>query len=209
MPYHTNNSNSTRNFHINLKHILEMQKEKERVTLHDYLHAIVNESKHDKNYDNAQAIFGLLLKHLDHALSLRPQKIYILDEISIFQRAIATLIRYAPSPQKALDYTAYLLAQAPPLRTEHVETTCLINLIFVYRVDGTPDAMDKALDLIRMGLDRKVYNLEARMKHECDNVADVFVQVSRKVLAYHHLQFSMDMKSLEPYQRRPLRYSTY
>jgi hypothetical protein len=184
---------------------------KQRPVLYDYLNAIVNESKVDRNYANAEAVFELFLKHLNYAVPLRPQKQYLEDEVNVFQKSIATMIRYAPSPQKALDYSSYMLSQPPPLRTEFVETTCLINLIFVYRVAGSPDAMDKALELIRVGLDRKVYNLKAHRKYERDNVAEVFFEVSGKVVAYHHLQFSADKKTLEPCPRprRPQRFSTY
>jgi hypothetical protein len=195
-----------RNQPVRLKDLIN----KQRPALYEYLNAIVNESKLDRNYTNAEAVFELFLKHLNYAVPLRPQKQYLEEEVKTFQKSIATMIRYAPGPQKALDYSSYLLSQPPSLRTEFVEMTCLINLIFVYRVDGSADAMDKALELIRVGLERKVYNLKAHRMFERDNVAEVFYQVAGKVVAYHQLQFSTDRKTLEPCPRpgHPQRYST-
>jgi hypothetical protein len=176
---------------IRLSDIVQKKSANERIIPQDYLNALVNESKQYRNFENAEVVFGHFLDHLNR-IQNRLYNNYTKNEVKVFQKIIITLTRFAPGPLKALDYTAYLLNEEPPLRTEHIEAKCLNNLILKYGKDASPDSMAKALRLIKIGLNRKIPAIQQ------DNVGQAFISMSRDVLSHHHLQLSQGMTTLEP-----------
>ncbi|KAJ8656222.1 hypothetical protein O0I10_008016 [Lichtheimia ornata] len=119
-----------------------------------------------------------------------------------FQRAICSLVRYAPTRDKALQYLCFFLYQiGPPLRTAKTEITMLINIIYMYAKDKElPNVAQQALDFIKIGLERDVMNVppEHDPNDSFQDPASVFFSVSKPILRQLNLRFSQDRRSIVP-----------
>lgn len=121
-------------------------------------------------------------------------------DAAAFQRAICSLVRYAPTRDKALKYLCFFLDQiGPPLRTAKTEITMLINIIYKYAKDvSSPGVAQQALDFIKIGLERDVMNIPAEYdpNDSFQDPANVFFSVSQPILRQLNLRFSQDRRSL-------------
>lgn len=122
------------------------------------------------------------------------------SDAAAFQRAICSLVRYAPTRDKALKYLCFFLDQiGPPLRTAKTEITMLINIIYMYAKDASsPGVAQQALDFIKIGLERDVMNIPAEHdpNDSFQDPANVFFSVSKPILRQLNLRFSQDRRSL-------------
>lgn len=126
--------------------------------------------------------------------------------VNSFQRAICSLVRHAPNHHLALKYLCFYLEQIdPPLRTERIETTMLINIIHVFAQERySIDMAYRALDYINIGLERDILHF-SKYHQNCNprnakfqDPASVFYSVSRPVLIRLKLEFSDDYRSVQP-----------
>ncbi|KAI7846633.1 hypothetical protein BDC45DRAFT_576929 [Circinella umbellata] len=153
-------------------------------SFHDLMDTILDELKKINDFEAGEKLFSHLLEKLQLQDPLgraadvycpdKPQyssnnRTFINAEIVYFRNATATMVRYAPHPEKSLKYASFFLNQIhPPLRDAKTEITILLNLIHVYK-----------------------------RKRSFDNDSLVFSRASHRILKYNNLQPTRDGKSLE------------
>ena len=121
------------------------------------------------------------------------------DHMAAFQRAICSLVRYAPTRDKALKYLCFFLYQiGPPMRTAKTEITMLINIIYIYDQEKSLNVARQAVDFIRIGLERGVFDIPEKTtaNDSFQNPASVFRSVSIPILSRLGLTFSQDHRSI-------------
>ncbi|KAI8335703.1 hypothetical protein BC941DRAFT_429108 [Chlamydoabsidia padenii] len=125
-------------------------------------------------------------------------------QIDNFQKAISSLVRYAPTLQQSIDYGCFFLHQVPePLRDEAVEITVTINLIYLLKKTGRQEEMKQALELAKTGVAFE-YALprtpqDNRAKHTFyQDSHSVFSDIAGPVLRHFGLDFSADKRSVVP-----------
>ncbi|KAG2224155.1 hypothetical protein INT45_000170 [Circinella minor] len=194
--------------------------------LPDLMHTILNELKNNNDFETGEKLFSRMLEKLQLQDSLgrtadvycsyqsqysRKNQRFTNAEINYFRKTIATMIRYAPHPEKGLKYASFFLNQiSPPLRDAQTEITILINLIYIYGQNGSDEYMKGALDFVKIGLERGLVLHRATFterKRVFNDPASVFSSVSKIILKYNNLQPTMDGKGLEP--SRTSHHSTY
>ncbi|KAI9028835.1 hypothetical protein CLU79DRAFT_716459 [Phycomyces nitens] len=182
-----------------------------RSSAYDLSWAVVGEVKHKKNYKASEELFQQLIQamniQIDHPNGNNTKWVgenCRFAEADGFRKAMAALVRYAPNPQKALDYTTFYMRDInEPLRTRISENYILINLIYVYTQTRINSYLEKGLDLVKHGLERGLASqVPLKNTSQQDVSAEVFETVCQPILRYHGLQFSADKTSLQPANKR-------
>ncbi|KAI7858111.1 hypothetical protein BDC45DRAFT_328092 [Circinella umbellata] len=185
--------------------------------LPDLMHTILDELKSNNDFQTGEKLFFRMLEKLQlQDSSGRTADIYCPNkpqysrknrpftnaEMNFFRKTIATMIRYAPHPEKGLKYASFFLNQIrPPLRDAQTEITVLINLIYIYGQNGSDEYMKAALDFVKIGLERGIVLQRATFterKRAFNDPTSVFSSVSKNILKYNNLQPTQDGKGLEP-----------
>jgi len=127
-------------------------------------------------------------------------------DIELVQMSIASLVRYAPSPEDSNTIFLFYLQSEPPVRDDRTIDRCLINLIYRYAQSKDVTERSKGLDLIHLALHRGVglptYNAFNNTKaswHHQNKKRDegILTSVSRPILNIHKLRISADGRTLE------------
>lgn len=168
--------------------------------------ALVHEAKIFKNFRHAEQLYEELETVLMEKRLFNKKYVYNSAEVSSYQRAIATMVRYAHSPEKSLEYaTIFFQDKDEPFRTASKELVILTNLVYVYKCRGTTECMRTALELIKLGLAIGVYNIDPKhyedpySRHQSFNdCVRVFEAVIQSVLVYFRLEINSDKTDLVP-----------
>ncbi|CAO3567727.1 unnamed protein product [Mortierella alpina] len=121
--------------------------------------------------------------------------------------SIASLVRYAHSPEDSNTIFLFYLQSEPPVREDRTIDRCLINLIYRYAQSKDVTERSKGLDLIHLALHRGIglptYNAFNNAKaswHHQNKKRDegILTSVSRPILNIHKLRISADGRTLEP-----------
>ncbi|KAG0183111.1 hypothetical protein DFQ28_002304 [Apophysomyces sp. BC1034] len=166
--------------------------------------AIVQEAKHKQDFGAAEELFQCLLEelHLKPTMKDNKGRAKIAEKsIIAFQKSIATLIRYSPNPQRALNYACYFLREIKePYRDESTENRILINIIYVYSRSSDEKHLVDGLDFINEGLARGLAQGHAsrfNARRGSDNRENVFVNVCKPLLTHNRLHIADNGTSLE------------
>ncbi|GAA5796292.1 hypothetical protein HPULCUR_001662 [Helicostylum pulchrum] len=166
--------------------------------------AVSYELREKNNFANAEILFGYLIEILDEKKS--SNVMYNEFDITAFQRAVSTLVRYAPSPNDSRYYFNLALAEFDkPLRTSTLELTILNNLVFVHSQHN--DTMEDALNIIKTALEIGVFRFKVTeyYRHQPSRFNDplsVFETLSKKVLKYHGLEFNQDKTDVQKHIKK-------
>ncbi|KAG2207237.1 hypothetical protein INT47_012290 [Mucor saturninus] len=162
---------------------------------------LIREVKKNGNYQTGEQLFDHLIKTLKEKKVSRPTYVYSEMEISAFQRSIATLVRYAPTAEKArYMFNLTLREYQLPLRTVALELILLNNLLFVH---SQFNEMKDALTIIETALEIGAFQLDPRNYYDkYDNAKfsdplQVFETLSGKVLRHYRLEFNEDKTALK------------
>ncbi|KAF9280257.1 hypothetical protein BGZ68_007353 [Mortierella alpina] len=125
-------------------------------------------------------------------------------DIELVQMSIATLVRYANSPEDSNTIFLFYLQSEPPVRDDPTIDRCLINLIYRYAQSKDVTERSKGLDLIHLALHRGIglptYNARSSWQHQHKkNDEGILTSVSRPILNIHKLRISADGRTLEHY----------
>ncbi|KAI8142093.1 hypothetical protein BJV82DRAFT_617157 [Fennellomyces sp. T-0311] len=191
------------------------------IPLNVLMRQLLEESRSRGDIEAAELLFNRLLQKLEledpfgragdlnNPSKVSRQRPFTQEELSTFRKSIATLVRYSKNPERARKYTLFLLTQTdPPLRDQHTEITCLINIIYVYCNSGSSEHMKQGLDFVKLGLERglKLNTSQNNTTHSpFRDQASVFATVSLKILRYHHLYPSPDGLHLQDRPAHPRR----
>lgn len=166
--------------------------------------AVSYELKDKKNFANAEILFGYLVEILNE--KKKSNVTYNELDITAFQRAVSTLVRYAPSPKDSRYYFNLTLAEFDsPLRTSTLELTILNNLIFVHSQHN--DTMKDALNIIKSALKIGVFRFKVTeyYRHQPSRFNDplsVFETLSTKVLKNYGLEFNQDKTDVQKFIKK-------
>lgn len=179
------------------------------------------------NYSEAEKVFQAMMDRMQLTDNMgNPARIDVISnhgyyenasivprDADAFQRAICSLVRYAPTRDKALKYLCFYLHQiGPPLRTAKTEITMLINIIYMYAQESRSSlkVAQQALDFIKIGLERDVLNIPPTVdpNDSFQDQASVFYSVSKPILLQLRVRFSQDRRSLVQvsYHNRYMKY---
>lgn len=171
--------------------------------------AISKEVKFNRNYRYGEELFIFLEDNLEEKRESRPDYQFAENEIGAFQKAMATLIRYAPNISKARYYFCLTLEKyVSPFRSARLEVILLTNLIYVSTTNQQAENMKDALELIQTALDMGVLQVEfpkeedASLSNHFGDTLEVFETVARKVLKYYRLEFNSDKTGVQPSTRQ-------
>ncbi|GAA5812538.1 hypothetical protein MFLAVUS_005994 [Mucor flavus] len=166
--------------------------------------AVSYELREKKNFANAEILFGYLIEILNE--KKKSNVTYNELDITAFQRAVSTLVRYAPSPKDSRYYFNLTLAEFDrPLRTATLELTILNNLVFVHSQHN--DTMEDALNIIKSALKIGIFRFKVKeyYRHQPSRFNDplsVFETLSRKVLKHYGLEFNQDKTDVQKYIKK-------
>ncbi|KAI9485916.1 MAG: hypothetical protein EXX96DRAFT_547014 [Benjaminiella poitrasii] len=202
---------SNNNYHaINYDAIEEMKRNNKFISPHFLYRGIVEEAKIRRNFPNAESLFKDLEDFLNEKEKLHPNYVHSPRDVQTLQKSVATLVRYAPTPEQSLQYATYFFQSIQrPIRNAATELIVFTNLIYSYSIRGTQKSMEDALSILELVLsqgvfkiDRNLYNSTfASQQGSASTFRDsltVFETVSKKVLAWFKLDFSEDRMSLVP-----------
>ncbi|KAI9362229.1 hypothetical protein BD770DRAFT_382202 [Pilaira anomala] len=153
--------------------------------------ALSNEIKDKQRFDHAEILFGYLLEILVE----RKKKYSNYNELDIvaLQRAVGTLVRYAPTPDKARHYFHLTLKEIDKsLITINLELTIIINLIYVY---SQHHLMKEALEIVKTAVEIGIYHVKVDHKYQPDKFKDpipVFDTISAKILKHFNMELNED-----------------
>ncbi|KAL0079122.1 hypothetical protein J3Q64DRAFT_1763867 [Phycomyces blakesleeanus] len=197
----------SRNQEIFKSNILAISESGRNPMAHEIGRAIVNELKVNQNYKGAEELFQDLIKRMNIVISDSSgnntksigENCRFIDG-DLFRKAIAALVRYAPNPQLALNYTTFYMRDIEePLRTQTSENFVLVNLIYVYSKSKSSTYLEDALDFVKHGITRglaiQVPQGASRSYNVCPKVFDT---VCQPVLRFHKVQISKDRRCIEP-----------
>lgn len=159
--------------------------------------AIVNEIKDNQRFDNAEILFGYLVE----ILTERKKKYGSFNEYDVvaFQRAAGTLVRYAPTADKARDYFNLTLRDIDKgLISINLELTIIINLIFVY---SQHHLMEAALEIVKTAIEIGIYHVTVDDQLQPERFKDpipVFDTISAKVLKHFNMELNEDKTEVRP-----------
>ncbi|KAI8073264.1 hypothetical protein BC940DRAFT_290944 [Gongronella butleri] len=127
----------------------------------------------------------------------------------LFQKAVTTLVRYAPDPETAFQYAIFILEDAPKMtQDERLRIRLTTNLIYVCKSNGSVDAMRQAYKLVESGL-RLGYSKQQRRdgmaseNHRHDEAHRIFLDVSEPVARSQGMRIDRDNHRLVPILARP------
>lgn len=168
--------------------------------------ALVQEAKTFKNFQNAEELYTEMETVLMQKRLFDENYVYNSAEVGSYQRAISTLVRYAPTPEKALEYASiFFKDKDEPFRTASKELVVLTNLIYVYKSKNSEEYMRMALELTKLALAIGVYKIDAKhyedpySRHNgFNNTASVFEAVTQRVLYYFKMELNTDKTDLVP-----------
>ncbi|KAI8379696.1 uncharacterized protein BYT42DRAFT_337365 [Radiomyces spectabilis] len=173
--------------------------------------SILNEAKDRCDFKKAEELFLELVHQLDiplarHAAAIEHRE-YTFGEIVAFQRSIATMVRYAPNAQRAIDYFTFLMRQrTTALLDDDILQTCSINMIYVYCHAGE-EYMGKAKEILELAL-ASFAATKAEKWDDQSATEEVLKSVSMPVLKYFRLKISFDRYELQPYRPPPRSYQS-
>jgi hypothetical protein len=199
------NSNSS-HYNPPSYHICQDKKKAgETLTVAFISRCLVHEAKILRNFRNAEELYQDMEAILTEK-KFDKNYMYNIADIGGYQRAIATMVRYAPSPEKALAYAnLFFKEKDEPFRTPSKELVILTNLIFVYKRKGTYEYMKAALELTKLALSIGIYKIDSKFYEDpyskslsFDNSLSVFEDVCSKVIMYFNMEFNSDKTDLVP-----------
>ncbi|KAG0329460.1 hypothetical protein BGZ99_001846 [Dissophora globulifera] len=196
--------------------------------------AIVEEVRENQNWENAYTLFThylapvILASERAAALNIAPAEVShvtsrVVDfeddaqggksrktltsrDISLAQRSLCAMVRYAPSPDQSNIIYMFYLQREPPLRNDDTTNHCLISLIYQYAQQRQkPDVQAKGLDLIKVALERGLGlpSYEAVPKHgryaDSKPRGSILTSVSRPILVLVKQRITQDGRRLEPF----------
>ncbi|KAI8643593.1 hypothetical protein BD408DRAFT_414543 [Parasitella parasitica] len=185
------------------------KKNNELVSLSLLCKAVTQEAKHNKNYANAEWLFNdIILEYCAREKKENGKYFNVTDE-RFFATSITTMVRYASTPAKAMNYaTMFFKMYNARIRTPSREIIILTNLIFAHTNHPSQENMEIALSLLKLALQIGVYtvDLSCYPDHREDNQhfadpVEVFTTVTKKVLQYFKLALSSDKTVLIPFVR--------
>lgn len=168
--------------------------------------AIGKESKSGA-YELAEELFQYLLQIFKYKTVNKPNYYYSELDVIAIQRSISSLVRYAPTPERARYYFNYALGQLEePVLSLTFEITILNNLLYVHTLSTDEDQMKEALEILKASLEVGVFQSEipasfAQQNTRFNDPLEVFETLSRKVLRYFKLEFNEEKTALRPAQR--------
>ncbi|KAI8990299.1 hypothetical protein BDB01DRAFT_780813, partial [Pilobolus umbonatus] len=180
---------------------IQIQKQREKsvpIDVKIIRRGISQEAKFEKAFSKAEELFEYLVEELRRKESERIP--YSDSDIDSFQHSIATLVRYAVTPQKSMDYGYYLLKECEhPLRTRSLHLMILTNMVFRFGENRRiTKNMKVALELIKEAVRLRIFQDDPSkfMTMGRDNTIHVFETVSNKVLLHYGLKLSSDKASI-------------
>lgn len=186
---------------FNYNRIQEIKRNNGRPNMVMYSKAVMEELK-SHNFENAEELF---LEMNGNRHTIREGSPFYHKHVHAYQRAITSIVRYAPTPSKAEEYAElYFRDIFEPLRNPGTEMIVLTNLVYVYGTEGSATSMAKGLDVIKLTIKIGAFeidplNYESALRGtNFNDPLEVFQTVSKKVLRYYNLAFSEDKKKLVP-----------
>lgn len=152
------------------------------------------------NYKTGEVLFEYLTAVLKEKKNFKQEYIYNEMEAASFQRSAATMVRYAPTTEKARYMFNLTFSKFdPPFRTVALEITLLNNLLYVHT---QANEMKNALSLIEVALEIRVFQMELSEidfgpNLKFSNPLEVFETLSSKVLRYYRMEFNEDKTEIK------------
>lgn len=178
----------------------------EHVPLPLLLKAITQEAKFNKNFANAEWLYGEVMA--DYRSREQKIRFFTDGDNKLFAMIAGTMVRYAPTPKRAMYYaTLFYKDFAEHIRSPSREIVIFTNLIYVHTNQPTPENMEIALEVYKIALKLGVYKHDPNIYadglygYSFSNPIEVFTTVSMKVLQYHNLCLSPDKTELVPSTR--------
>ncbi|KAI7868913.1 hypothetical protein BDF14DRAFT_1789293 [Spinellus fusiger] len=173
--------------------------------------AIVTESKINRNYTAAEDLFQQLLQAMHLKIDTQGNNSSYIGRstrpnyIDAFRKACTTMVRYARSPQKAIDYACWFLKTIDaPLKDSTCVQYMVNNLIYVHACSQQEEYLRKGLDFVRIGLGCGLAGESTLVMKRGETSNKVFEQVCRPLLVHFKLRIAPDRKSLETISGHPL-----
>lgn len=186
---------------VNFEHVEERKNNNQPLHPSFISKAIATEVKVKGNFKNGEILFGYLTNVLNERKGTCHNYQFNQMEVVSFQRAVGTMVRYAPTAEKArYMFNLTLKEFGPPLRTSALELTLLNNLVYVHTQFKQ---MKEALGLIEVALEIGIFQFKVQdddfiHNHKFSNPQEVFETLSNKVLRYFRLEFNQDKTELRP-----------
>ncbi|KAI8048354.1 uncharacterized protein B0P05DRAFT_576057 [Gilbertella persicaria] len=183
-----------------LAKILERIENGEKIEALELEKLLVKQVRDKNKFEHGEIIFKYLRETAKHK---RQGSI----DIGAFQRGLFTLIRYAPTLEKALSYANMFFVEIQePLRTPYAEVVVLTNLLVLLNKRHTVESMKLGLRLIQLIIDIGVFRLNPnRFWNEFSvrskDAIQVLLTVCDSVLRYHRLQLNSDRSGFIPIKR--------
>ncbi|KAI8967496.1 hypothetical protein BDF20DRAFT_840056 [Mycotypha africana] len=170
--------------------------------------AVIHRARVERNFSSALYFYDQLQKVIRELID-RPGWVCHPGDVSLFKKAVGSLVRYAPTTQQAIEvFYDFFENWDEPFRTMSTELVLFTNLIQVVSKGGhgTEAEMKDALRLIQIALRLGVLAIRPEHYDETfapartrrfsqqapDNSREVFKSVCSKVLRYYNMDYTSD-----------------